>query len=198
MTANSRRLLLTLCMVCKTIYLFSRKVAPTVITEMYSASFFMKIKMLLSSKKFSGNWQRKYCPRKSCIIWKLNEEWPLKKDSISFLPLLKLFKFKKNSITALRLLKFLIMKKGLRLITFLRLFRLLMLNNDSITFLRLLKFLKPKRDSTTFLCLLKFLVLGGLILVLMSHVCYLAVILIFLVVTWWLLLVTTFSMNGSS
>ena len=59
-------------------------------------------------------------PRNLCAIWKLNKEWPLKKDSVTFLRFLKLLKLKKNSITALRLLKFLInkfliLKKGLRL-----------------------------------------------------------------------------------
>ena len=38
-----------------------------------------------------------------CIIWKLNEAWPLKKDSVTFLRLLKLLKLKKNSTTALPL-----------------------------------------------------------------------------------------------
>ena len=40
-------------------------------------------------------------PGNLCIIWKLNEAWPLKKDSVTFLRLLKLLKLKKNSTTAL-------------------------------------------------------------------------------------------------
>ena len=36
------------------------------------------------------------------ITWKLNEPWPLKKDSVTFLRLLELLKLKKNSTTALR------------------------------------------------------------------------------------------------
>ena len=48
------------------------------------------------------------------IIWKLNEVWPLKKNSYGhFLTTLKVFKLNENSTTALRLLKFLILKKGL-------------------------------------------------------------------------------------
>ena len=39
-----------------------------------------------------------------CITWKLNEPWPLKKDSVTFLRLLKLLKLKKNSITVLKFL----------------------------------------------------------------------------------------------
>ena len=35
------------------------------------------------------------------IIWKLNEAWPLKKDLVTFLQLLKHLKLKKNFITAL-------------------------------------------------------------------------------------------------
>ena len=42
-------------------------------------------------------------PGNLCIIWKLNEPWPLKKDSVTFLRLLKLLKLKKNSTTALQL-----------------------------------------------------------------------------------------------
>ena len=50
--------------VCKSIYSCSRKVALTVFTEMCFTTFFKEIKMLLYSKKFSGNWQRKCCFRK--------------------------------------------------------------------------------------------------------------------------------------
>ena len=120
--------------VCKTIYMCSRKVAVTAFTEMCSASFFMEIKC-----RQINIVKKKYIQRRKCIvneiqweltkkiffleIWKLNDVWPLKKNSVIFLRLLKFLKLKKNSITALRLLK------------------LLMLKKDSITFLRLLKFL---------------------------------------------------------
>ena len=77
-------------------------------------------------------------PGNLCIIWKLNEPWPLKKDSVTFLRLLKLLKLKKNSTTAYDL-KFLILKK------------------DTIT---VLKFLIPKKDSITFLGLLKVFNIG--------------------------------------
>ena len=49
---------------CKTIYLCSRKIALTVFAAMGSISFFVEIKMLLQSKKFSGNWQKKHYSRK--------------------------------------------------------------------------------------------------------------------------------------
>ena len=61
-----------------------------------------------------GTDRENIAPGNLCIIWKLNEAWPLKKDSVTFLGLLKLLKIKKNSITALRLLKFLTLKKDLR------------------------------------------------------------------------------------
>ena len=109
-------------------------------------------------------------PGNLCIIWKLNEAWPLKKDSVTFLRLLKLLKLKKNSITAYDL-KFLILKK------------------DTIT---VLKFLIPKKDSITFLGLLKFLTLekDSITFHHFHSIRYLTVILIFLVVTWWLLFLT--------
>ena len=43
-------------------------------------------------------------PGNLCIRWKPNEAWPMKKELVTFLRLLKLLKLKKNSITALRLL----------------------------------------------------------------------------------------------
>ena len=46
-------------------------------------------------------------PRNLGTIWKFNEAWPLKKDSVTLLELLKLLKLKKNSVSTLRLLKFL-------------------------------------------------------------------------------------------
>ena len=130
---------------------------------MWSASFFLEIKM--------------YSQRKKCIVkeiqWELTEkilfqeifasyESFIKRDHCHllgrFLTALKASKTQKNSITALQLLKFLILKKGLlRLTTYvLRLLKLLMLKKDSIT---VLKFLIPKKDSITFLRLLKFLIL---------------------------------------
>ena len=75
----------------------------TVFTEICTASSFMEIKMLLKSKKFSRKWQRKHCFRKFCIIWELNEAWPMKKDSGNLLRLLKLLKLKRIFITILRL-----------------------------------------------------------------------------------------------
>ena len=93
-------------------------------------------------------------PGNLCIIWKLNEAWSLKKDSVTFLRLLKLLKLKKDSIAALRLLKFLILKKAS--VTFLQFLKLLMLKKDSIT---VLKFLIPKKNFTTFFWLLKILIL---------------------------------------
>ena len=53
-------------------------------------------------------------PENVSTIWKLNEAWPLKKDSDPFLRLLKLLKLKDNSTTAFRQLRFLIQKKELR------------------------------------------------------------------------------------
>ena len=40
-------------------------------------------------------------PGNLCIIWKLSETWPLKKDLVTFLRLLKLLKLKKDSILGL-------------------------------------------------------------------------------------------------
>ena len=90
----------------------------------------------------------------------------LKKDSISFLRLLKFLILKnatitvlkflipqKDSITFLWLLKFLILKKGY--MTFLWLLKFLILKKGYMTFLRLLKFLIMKKDSITSLRLLK-------------------------------------------
>ena len=79
------------------------------------------------------------------IIWKLNEAWPLKKNS---------YGHKENSTTALRLLKFLILKKGLR--CFLTTLKVFNPEKDTIT---VLGFLIQKKDSITFLGLLKFLIL---------------------------------------
>ena len=54
--------------VCKTINVCSRKVALTIFTEMCSVSSFREIKMLSSSKKINGNWQRKYIAGNLCIM----------------------------------------------------------------------------------------------------------------------------------
>ena len=51
-------------------------------------------------------------PENLCIKWKLNEAWPMKKELVTFLRLLKLLKLKKNSITALRLLTLFKMEEG--------------------------------------------------------------------------------------
>ena len=115
--------------ICKTIYLCSRKVVLTAFTEICTASFFMEIQMLLSSKKFSGNWQRKHwdpppLPHTHTHIrthihtrireqpWK-SPSWTglkfltLKKGSSHFLTTFKVIKLKKNSINFLRLFEFL-------------------------------------------------------------------------------------------
>ena len=63
-----------------------------------------------------------------------------KKVSITFLWLLKLLILKKGCIIFLRFLKFLILKKDF--VTSVRLLKALILKNDSIPFLRLLKFFK--------------------------------------------------------
>ena len=130
---------------------------------MCSASFFIEMKCIVKemfsqrkkSKKFSGNWQRKYCSRD----WKLSEAWLLKKDSVTFSRLLKLLKLKKNclwknSITTWQLLKFLILKKGLR--HFLTTFTVINAKKDLITFLWILKILILKKGCITFLRLLQF------------------------------------------
>ena len=62
-----------------------------------------------------------------CIIWKLNEEWPLEKDSVTFLQLLKFLILKKDTVTV---------------------FKFLIFKIDSITFLRLLNFLTSKRTPS--------------------------------------------------
>ena len=97
------------------------------ITAMWSASFFMEIKMYsqrsIIKKVFS---QRKKCKVKE-TQWELTEkilfqeictsyESVKKRDwnATAYIRLLKLLKLEKNSITALELLKVLILKKGLR------------------------------------------------------------------------------------
>ena len=69
---------------------------------------------MCSQRNSVGTDKENIVPGYSCIIWKLIEAWPLKKNRVTFLRLLKFLKLKKNPMTALRLLKFLILKKGLR------------------------------------------------------------------------------------
>ena len=75
--------------------------------------FSLRLKCYYNQRNSVGTERKNIVPGNLCIIWKLNEAWPLKKDSAIFLRLLKLLKLKKSSTTALRLLKFLILKKGL-------------------------------------------------------------------------------------
>ena len=69
---------------------------------------------MCSQRNSVGNDKENIVPGNSCIIWNLIEAWPLKKNRVTFLRLLKFLKLKKNPMTALRLLKFLMLKKGLR------------------------------------------------------------------------------------
>ena len=65
--------------VCKTIYLWSRKVlAPTVIAEICSLSFFMEIKCYYNQRSSVETDRENTIPQNLCIILKLNEAWPLK------------------------------------------------------------------------------------------------------------------------
>ena len=59
-------------------------------------------------KKFQWELIEKMLFQEFCIIWKLNEGWPLKKDSVTVFKFLIL---KIDSITFLRLLDFLTSKK---------------------------------------------------------------------------------------
>ena len=108
-------------------------------------------------------------PRDLCIIWKLNETWPLKKGLGHILTTLKAFKTQKELHYCLMTLQVFNTEKGLRhfLTAFkvinverrlhhLRLLKLLILKKNTIT---ALKFLIPKKDSIAFLWLLKFLML---------------------------------------
>ena len=84
--------------VYKTNYLCRRKAALTVFTEMCSTSFFMEIICYYNQGNSAGADRENVLPGYLCVIWKLNEAWPVKKDLVTFL----------------QLLKFLILKKGLR------------------------------------------------------------------------------------
>ena len=87
------------------------------------------------------------------IIWKLNDVWPLKKNSVIFLRLLKFLKLKKNSISALRLLKFLILKKGLR--HFLPTFKVVNAEKGLHHFFTALKVFNTEKGLHDFLTILK-------------------------------------------
>ena len=95
-------------------------------------------------------------PGNLCIIWKLNEAWPLEKNCVTCLPLLKLLKLKKTP-PLLHDLKFSILKRGL--CHFLMTLKFLIPKKDSITFLGLSEFLTLEKDSITSLRLLNVLVL---------------------------------------
>ena len=131
----------------------TRKAALTVFTEMCSTSFFMEIICYYNQGNSAGADRENVLPGYLCVIWKLKEAWPLKKDLVTFLQLLKFLILKKglrhclkvfntenDSITFLGLVKFLTLKKDF--ITSLRLLKVLILKNDSITLLWLLKFFK--------------------------------------------------------
>ena len=77
---------------------------------MCSKIFFMEIKILLIQRNSVGTDKENVVPGNLCIIWKLNEAWPLKKDSVTFLRLLKLLKLKGTPPLPYDL-KFLILKK---------------------------------------------------------------------------------------
>ena len=140
--------------VCKTIYLWSRKVlAPTVFTEICSLSFFMEIKCYYNQRSSVETDRENTIPQNLCIILKLNEAWPLKGLN-HCLTTLRVFNNEKGPHYFLRLLKFLILKKDI--ITVLK---FLILKKDSITFLQLLKFLLLKKDYIASLRLLKVLLL---------------------------------------
>ena len=142
-------------------------------------------------------------PGNLIIISKLNEAWPLKK---TLKRLLKLLKLKENSTTALRLLKFLILKKGLRcFLTTLEVFnpekrhhhclKVFNTKKELHHFLRTLKVSDIEKGYHYFLESLKgfnFEKWFRQILFFSCfnvELCYLAVIMIFLMVNWWLLLV---------
>ena len=125
-----------------------------------------------------GNDRENVVPGNLIIIWKLNEAWPLKRNSYRhFLTALKAFKTQRDlhhCLTALKvfntekrtpLLSYdsheekdtIIVLKFLNSITFLRLLKFLTLRKGSITSWRLFKVLILKNDSVTFLYLVKFI-----------------------------------------
>ena len=96
-----------------------------------------------------GTGRENVVPRNLIVIWKLNETWPLKKNSYGhFLTALKVFKNQRELHHCLTALNAFNTKIGTPL--------LLILKKDTIT---VLTFLIPKKDSITFLGLLKFLTL---------------------------------------
>ena len=120
--------------ICKTIYLISRKVAVTV---MKCAPHLSSLDCYCSQRNSVGTGRENIVSEGLCIIWKLNVAWPLEKDSVTFLWLLRLLKLKKNSITASWLLKFLTLKKRLRL--FLAAFKIINAEKELHHFLTTLK-----------------------------------------------------------
>ena len=66
----------------------------------------LRLKCYYSQRNSVGTDRENIIPGNLCIRWKLNEAWPMKKELVTFLRLLKLLKLKMNSITALRLLTF--------------------------------------------------------------------------------------------
>ena len=155
--------------VSKTIYLCSRKLLQY-LTEIWSDLFSWRLKCYYSQINLVGTDRENIVPGNLCITWKVNEAWPLKKDSVTFLRLLKLLMLKKNSITFLRLFNFLISKEDTitvlkvfntvkNSVTYLWLLKSLILKKGCITFLRFLKFFILKKDSTTSLWPLKVLIL---------------------------------------
>ena len=103
-----------------------------------------RLKCYYNQRNSVGTDRENVVPGNLCIIWKLNEAWPLKKDSVTFLRLLKLLKVKKNSTTALRL-QVLNTEKGHH-----HCLKVFNTKKDSITSLRLLKLLILKNDSIKF------------------------------------------------
>ena len=183
---------------------------------------------MYSPRNSLGNDKENIGPGNLCIIWKPKEAWSLKKDSATFLWLLKLLKLKKNSITALQHLKFFKLQKGLH--HFLMTLKVFNIEKGYHNFfetlkgfnfeklLRILMTLKVLQNSYSvecwwtvasegcllymfinqldllwvpnFIALEIYFLFGtkfswneGLIFVLMLNNCYLAVIVIFLVVT---------------
>ena len=91
---------------CKTIYSCSKKVALSVFTEMCSTTFFMEIKRSYNQRNSVGTDRENVIPGNLIVIWKLNETWPLKKNSYAhFLTALKVFKTQRelhHFLTALK------------------------------------------------------------------------------------------------
>ena len=97
--------------VCKTIYLCNKNNSCSIYWNVLCV-FLHGENAICSQRNSVGADRENIVPGNLCIIWKLNEAWPVKKHSVTFLRLLQLLMLKKNSITFLRLFKFLILKKG--------------------------------------------------------------------------------------